>query len=72
MEPPPSTESTEIRATKAATGWVIAFSAGLIGLGILAILMPAIASAVFTLVIGWIALVSGVFQVGQAFQARAF
>ncbi|MGG6237260.1 HdeD family acid-resistance protein [Nodosilinea sp. AN01ver1] len=69
MEPPPS---TEIRATNAATGWVIALSAGLIGLGILAILMPAIASAVFTSVIGWIALVSGVFQVGQAFQAKAF
>lgn len=69
MEPPPS---TEIRATKAATGWVIVLSIGLIGLGILAILMPTVASAVFTSVIGWIVLVGGVFQVVQAFQAKAF
>lgn len=69
VEPPPS---AEIKATKAATGWVIALSIGLIGLGILAILMPTIASVVFTSVIGWIALIGGVFQVVQAFQAKAF
>ncbi|MBE9113742.1 DUF308 domain-containing protein [Nodosilinea sp. LEGE 07298] len=69
MEPPPN---TEIKATKAAIGWVIALSIGLIGLGILAILVPTIASAVFTSVIGWIALTSGVFQIVQAFQANAF
>ncbi len=72
MEPPPTTESTKIRATKAAMGWVIVPSTGLIGLGILAIFMPTIASAAFISVIGWIALVGGVFQVVQAFQARAF
>ncbi|WP_026072581.1 HdeD family acid-resistance protein [Nodosilinea nodulosa] len=65
MEPPPSSE------IKAATGWMIALSIGLIMLGILAILMPGIASALFTSMIGWIALIGGVLQIFQAFQARA-
>ncbi|MBE9155413.1 DUF308 domain-containing protein [Nodosilinea sp. LEGE 06152] len=72
MEPPPSTESIEIRATNAATGLVIALSVGLIFLGVLAILMPAVASVAFTSAIGWIALVGGVFQVVQSSQSRAF
>ncbi len=65
MEPQTSAE------TKAAMGWVIALSIGLIILGLLAILMPAIAAALFTSTIGWIALLSGLIQVAQAFQARA-
>lgn len=65
MDPQSSTE------IKTATGWVIALSVGLILLGILAILMPGIASAIFTSAIGWIALISGVLQLVQAFQARA-
>lgn len=65
VEPQPSTE------IKTATGWVMALSIGLIILGILAILMPAIASAIFTSALGWIALISGILQVLQAFQARA-
>ncbi|MGB3311990.1 MAG: DUF308 domain-containing protein [Nodosilinea sp.] len=64
--------STDIAATKAAMSWVIALSIGLIGLGVLAILMPTVASAIFASVIGWIALIGGVFQVVQASQARAF
>lgn len=66
IEPQPSSE------IKAATGWVIGLSIGLIILGILAILMPGIASAVFTSAIGWIALIGGVLQIVQAFQSRAF
>ncbi|MGB3201236.1 MAG: DUF308 domain-containing protein [Nodosilinea sp.] len=66
-ESPPS---TEFESTRAALGWVITLSIGLIGLGILAILLPAIASAMFTSVIGWIALMGGGLQVLQAFQAR--
>lgn len=69
MDPHSNTEaSTEIKTT---TGWVMALSIGLILLGILAILMPGIASAVFTSAIGWIALISGILQIVQAFQARA-
>lgn len=56
---------------KTATGWVIALSISLIILGVLAILMPKIASAFFTSAIGWIALIGGLVQVVQGFQARA-
>lgn len=65
MDTQPSTE------TKTATGWVMALSVGLIILGILAILMPAIAAAIFTSALGWVAVISGILQVLQAFQARA-
>jgi uncharacterized membrane protein HdeD (DUF308 family) len=65
MDPQPSTE------IKLATGWVMVLSIGLIILGILAVLMPAIASAIFTSALGWIAVISGILQVVQAFQARA-
>lgn len=51
-------------------GWVIALSIGLIILGILAILMPGIASAFFTSVMGWISLFSGIVMIVQAFQSR--
>ncbi|HZG39564.1 MAG TPA: DUF308 domain-containing protein, partial [Nodosilinea sp.] len=64
IEPQPQAE------IKAATSWVITFSIGVIGLGILAILMPAIAAAFFTSIMGWIALISGVLLVAQSFQAR--
>lgn len=53
-----------------ATGWVIALSIGLIILGILAILMPSIASAFFTSVMGWIALISGIVMIVQSFQSK--
>ena len=56
---------------KAATGWVIVLSGGLIALGVLAILMPTLAAALFTSAIGWVVLASGLVQVIQAFQARA-
>jgi len=52
------------------TSWVIALSIGLIILGVLAILMPGIASAFFTSVIGWITLISGVVMVVESFQSK--
>lgn len=55
---------------KKSTGWVIFFSIALIVLGVLAIFMPAIASAFFTSVIGWITLISGVVMIIEAFQSR--
>jgi len=55
---------------KKSTGWVIFFSVVLIVLGVLAIFMPAIASAFFTSVIGWITLISGVVMIVEAFQSR--
>lgn len=55
---------------KQSTGWVIAFSIGLIVLGILAILMPALGTAFFTATIGWLALISGVIMVIQSFRSK--
>jgi uncharacterized membrane protein HdeD (DUF308 family) len=52
------------------TGWVIAFSIGLIILGVLAILLPGLASAFFTGVMGWIAIISGIVMIVGAFQSR--
>jgi uncharacterized membrane protein HdeD (DUF308 family) len=60
--------STEI---KAATAWVIALSLGLMLLGILALLMPGIALALFTAGIGWLVLISGIVQIIQAWKGRA-
>lgn len=57
-------------AVKKATGWVIALSICLIILGVLAILLPGIASAFFTSIIGWLVLASGVVMIIQAFQSR--
>jgi uncharacterized membrane protein HdeD (DUF308 family) len=55
---------------KQSTGWVIALSICLIILGVLAILMPTIASAFFTSVMGWIALISGVVMIIQSFRSK--
>ncbi|WP_225885377.1 HdeD family acid-resistance protein [Leptolyngbya sp. KIOST-1] len=54
---------------RAATGWMMALSIGLLVLGVLAILMPTLASALFTSAIGWIVLVGGLVQVGQAYRS---
>lgn len=60
-----------IRQTvRKSTRWLIALSIGLIILGILAILMPGLASAFFTSVIGWITLISGVVMIVQSFQSK--
>lgn len=55
---------------KRSIGWIIALSIGLILLGILSILLPTIASAFFTAVLGWIAIISGAVMIVQAFQSR--
>lgn len=52
------------------TGWVIAFSIGLIILGILAILMPGVASAFFTVAMGWLAIASGIVMIVQSFHSK--
>jgi uncharacterized membrane protein HdeD (DUF308 family) len=68
MDPrPDSPLASEI---KTATGWVIALSLGIMALGLGAIVVPMVAVTAFTAVIGWLALASGVLQVGQAFQAK--
>ncbi|MEB3288991.1 MAG: HdeD family acid-resistance protein [Leptolyngbya sp.] len=56
-------------AIKKATNWVIALSVVVILLGALAIFAPLFASAFFTSMIGWIALISGIAMVVQSFQA---
>jgi uncharacterized membrane protein HdeD (DUF308 family) len=55
---------------KQATGWVIVLSIVLIVLGILSIVSPVIASAFFTSMMGWIALISGVVMVVQSFRSK--
>lgn len=55
---------------KKSTGWVIALSIALIVLGVLAILLPTIASAFFTSVMGWLTLVSGIVMIVQSFQSK--
>lgn len=55
---------------KKSTGWIIALSIALIVLGIVAILVPGLASAFFTLVMGWIALISGVVMIVQSFVSK--
>jgi len=52
------------------TGWVIALSIALIVLGIVAVILPGIASAFFTSVIGWITLISGGVMIVQSFQSK--
>lgn len=59
---------TKIRKS---TGWLIALSIVLIVAGILAIALPAIASAFFTSVIGWIALLSGIAMVVGSFVSHS-
>jgi uncharacterized membrane protein HdeD (DUF308 family) len=51
-------------------GWVIALSIGLVVLGILAIILPSVASAFFTAVMGWLAIISGLVLVVEAFQSK--
>lgn len=55
---------------KKATNWLIALSVGLIILGLIAILLPGIAAAFFTSLMGWLALISGVVMIVQAFQSK--
>lgn len=54
---------------KKSTSWVIFLSIVLIILGVLAIIAPAIASAFFTAIMGWIALISGIIMVVQSFRS---
>jgi uncharacterized membrane protein HdeD (DUF308 family) len=63
---PVLTEST----IKKSLGWVIALSISLMVLGVLAIAMPAIASASFTLAMGWVSLISGVVMIVQSFVSK--
>lgn len=55
---------------KTSTTWVIFLSISLIVLGVLAIIAPAIASAFFTAMMGWISLISGVVMVVQSFRSH--
>lgn len=52
--------------------WVIVLSVGLIILGVLSILMPGLASAFFTTMMGWLAIISGLVMVVEAFQSKPF
>jgi uncharacterized membrane protein HdeD (DUF308 family) len=55
---------------KKATNWIIALSVVLILLGALAIFAPMFASAFFTVMIGWIALISGITMIVQSFRSQ--
>ncbi|MGB3135931.1 MAG: DUF308 domain-containing protein, partial [Nodosilinea sp.] len=56
---------------KKSASWVISLSIALIILGIVAIIAPAIASAFFTAMMGWIALLSGILMMIQSFQSHS-
>lgn len=56
---------------KVATERLVALSIGLIILGILAILLPGIAVALFPAILGWVVLGGGILQVMQSSQSRA-
>jgi uncharacterized membrane protein HdeD (DUF308 family) len=56
---------------KTGTGWLIALSILLMILGAIAILTPTFTSVTFTLVLGWVLLISSVVRVVQAFRSRA-
>lgn len=55
---------------KKATNWVIGLSVLLVLLGTLAIFSPMFASAFFTVMIGWIALISGITMIIQSFRSQ--
>ncbi len=55
---------------KKSTNWVIFLSIALIVLGIVAIIAPTIASAFFTAMMGWIALISGIVMIVQSFRSH--
>jgi uncharacterized membrane protein HdeD (DUF308 family) len=57
-------------AIKQATTWMIVLSIALIVIGVLAVISPVFASAFFTAVMGWFALISGVVMIAQSFVAR--
>ncbi|MCU0526034.1 MAG: HdeD family acid-resistance protein [Elainella sp. Prado103] len=61
--------SLEANVKKSMT-WVIILSIGLMILGVLAILMPGLASAFFTSVMGWLAIISGVVMIVESFQSK--
>ncbi|GAB4344608.1 MAG: HdeD family acid-resistance protein [Leptolyngbyaceae cyanobacterium] len=65
-----TTELPSEAKIKKSAGWIIALSIVLIVLGILAIIMPGFASAFFTAVLGWIALISGVVMIVQSFVSK--
>ena len=54
---------------KKSTSWVIFLSISLIVLGTLAIISPVVATAFFTAMMGWIAILSGIIMVIQSFRS---
>lgn len=55
---------------KKSLGWVIGLSIALMVLGVIAIFAPVVASAFFTIVMGWIAIISGIVMIVQSFQSK--
>jgi uncharacterized membrane protein HdeD (DUF308 family) len=55
---------------KKATSWMIVLSIVLMIIGLLAVLSPVFASAFFTALMGWLALISGVVMVVQSFVSK--
>ncbi|MFM7427491.1 MAG: HdeD family acid-resistance protein [Elainella sp.] len=63
-------DSDTRRTIRKSMGWVIALSVVLIVLGILSLIMPSLASAFFTAVMGWIAIIRGMVMIVEAFQSK--
>lgn len=63
---PPETQIT----VRKNTGWVISLSIVLIILGIVAMLMPVVATLVSVSVFGWIFLIAGIVRIIKSFQSK--
>jgi uncharacterized membrane protein HdeD (DUF308 family) len=66
LQPPPPTPAPVRRSR----GWSLAFGLVLIVIGILALLMPAIAALATALTLGWLLVIAGIVEIVHAFQTR--
>jgi uncharacterized membrane protein HdeD (DUF308 family) len=68
--PAGSTGSVKSRS-EPGRGWQIVFGALLIGLGVVAVLMPAVAALATALLFGWLLVLSGGFEIAYALRTRS-
>lgn len=63
--------ASDTEAVQKAGGWVVAWGVLLIIAGFLAVMMPAAAALATTLVLGWVLIFAGGFEIVHAIQTRA-
>jgi uncharacterized membrane protein HdeD (DUF308 family) len=67
LQPQPPPTPAPVRRSR---GWSLAFGLVLIVIGILALLMPAIAALATALTLGWLLVIAGIVEIVHAFQTR--